>query len=88
MKLIFQHFSKKSNSKKLKNKKKLGCLSYPKFTRILFLGHNSWTKNRILVKIVSPLNTFIMYPYKKIQKFPVQIAFYETLPKFKKCLKN
>jgi hypothetical protein len=32
---------KKSNLKKFKNKKFFGCPSYPKFTRIMFLGHNS-----------------------------------------------
>jgi hypothetical protein len=29
-----------------------------------------------------------MYLYKKIQKFPVQIAVYRTCPKIKKSLKN
>jgi hypothetical protein len=38
--------------------------------------------------MVFPLDTCIMYFYKKIQKFPVQIVLYGTWPKFKKCLKN
>ena len=29
-----------------------------------------------------------MYFYKKVQKYPIQIALYKTWSKFKKCLKN
>jgi hypothetical protein len=45
---------KKPTQKKSKNKKFFGCPSCPKFTRILFLGHNSWTKISILIKISFP----------------------------------
>jgi hypothetical protein len=47
---LLRIYEKNSNSEKLKNKKFFGCSSYPKFIRILFLGHNSRTKNSILVK--------------------------------------
>jgi hypothetical protein len=39
-------------------------------------------------KIVSPLDTCVMYLYKKSQKFIVQIALYGTSSKIKKSLKN
>jgi hypothetical protein len=42
---LLRIYEKKSNSKKF-----FGYLSCPKFIRILFLGHNLWTKNSILVK--------------------------------------
>jgi hypothetical protein len=39
---LLRIYEKSYNSKKF-----FGCPSCPKFTRILFLGHNSWTKNSI-----------------------------------------
>jgi hypothetical protein len=39
LRTLLRIYEKKSNSKKLKNKKFFGCPSCPKFRRILFLGH-------------------------------------------------
>jgi hypothetical protein len=41
LRTLLRIYGKKSNSKKLKNKKFFGCLSCPKFKRILFLEHSS-----------------------------------------------
>jgi hypothetical protein len=47
LRTLLRIYEKSYNSKKFKNKKFFGCPSCPKFTRILFLGHNSWTINSI-----------------------------------------
>jgi hypothetical protein len=52
-----------------------------KFSQVKPSPSTSSTEDNILEKIVSPLDTCIMYVYKK---FPVKIALY----RFKKYLKN
>jgi hypothetical protein len=41
LRTLLRIYEKKSNPKKLKNKKSFGCPSYPKNKRVLFWGHNS-----------------------------------------------
>jgi hypothetical protein len=52
-----------------------------------FWGITPGLKIEFEKKIVSPLDTCIMYFYKKSQKFPIQIALYGTCPRFKKASK-
>jgi hypothetical protein len=58
-----------------------GCLSYPKFIRILFLGHNSLTKNSILVKNSFPSRYMYNVSLQKNSKISSTNCSLQNLPK-------
>jgi hypothetical protein len=77
---LLRIYGKSSNSKKVKNKKFFGCPSYPKFTRILFLGHNSWTINIILVKNSFSSRYLYNVSLQKITKISNTNCILQNLP--------
>jgi hypothetical protein len=75
---------KVSSQKGLKTKSFLAAQAALSSQGFCFWGITLGLKIAFEFKIVFPLDTCIMYLYKKSKKIPVQIALYGTYPKIQK----